>query len=317
MALAHQQNCAVDVVTGNSSEGLISKLKAAHLPYPQVISSLVGTEIKYLQGYDQNGEPIYEADSAYQRMVQESGFDKKQVITSSQRTIAEFSNIHPNWKLDFQKEPLVPDQTDPEPHKLSFYFYSQPTELQAATAEIRENFPGNEVVTCGEIGYNEQHKGEPVQKYCVDVLPVTKNTAMKYLGAISKLKAGNDSYLEFVLKLGDSGNDTFLGEATDENELSVLAGGATFEAKSLADLITKPEDSQRSFRHVRSLSNESGPTDRAFYSEQKPSVVATQSLIRSGRMALLGALRHPSISSQAKEYLGTLYKGLTSIEKSE
>jgi hypothetical protein len=345
LEFAHKRNIALDVVTGNDKTALIKKLKTANIPthlWPQVISSAVGTKIEYLKARDEHApplredeEPEYEEDTAFAKMVDNSGYNRRAIVETSQKLI---DKTDPSVELDFQNPNVehayldTPEGEAPppvQPHKVSFYFYAEDDQFDGITQTIAQKFPGTRTAFCSEIDYNDAHPGAARKKYCADILAIDKSGAMQYLALLSRRKAEQyiaDNgrtvpYYEFSAKLGDSGNDQFLTALTDDHELSILAGGARPEARTMLEDVTHLDYTERRFRRVYKTASDGSHQWSPAYIESHDKVVATDSLIRGARFAILGAINTSrdalAANPAADHYLRNVYQGLTAIEKGE
>ena len=127
--------------------------------------------------------------------------------------------------------------------KVSFHFFADsPEGVETIAREAEQRFPGQELVICEEINYNNQLSPEAQRKkYCLDVVPITKAGAVEYVVKRTEVKKG--------LVAGDSGNDTDMLMKSGKLQ-AVIVGGAKSELTSAVDATAVEKPGKSSFRRV-------------------------------------------------------------------
>lgn len=233
MADLMKQNVPVAYVTGNSLAGVLTRIQSGELPVPAAIAPWLGTQI-WLR--DAKGDFV--RDAKYAALVRSFNFDCRAIIAQGRAFIAQ----QPNAKLQFQ-----PHHTD---HKVSFYFWADSAQAVRSIKRLAEDWFNFSIVICEELDYNHAHPQAKMKKYCLDVVPATKATAVDYL---DKVVAA-----DFTIVAGDSGNDIQM--LTQSGDLSVIVGGARSELVQAIQAFIAQEDGTR-------LGYFSQVADRLFYHE--------------------------------------------------
>ncbi|MBI5044658.1 MAG: HAD hydrolase family protein [Candidatus Levybacteria bacterium] len=240
---ALEGNFPVVAVTGNGLADVQARIASGELPYFSAIASCVGTEIWVLNG--DGTDRRYLQDNAFAQEVASHGYDRKAIAALGAALIEEMSVTSPASGFVFQQpeqeEALLLGQgRQVQPYKTSFYFLSSQDAYDGLVSSIRDQFSGQKVVICEEIGHNSKIQPGEAKKYCVDVLPVTKSDAVNYL------KSSLD--IDIAVVAGDSGNDTEMLEGS--GDVSILVGGARDEAVAAISEEAGSGSGKGSFRRV-------------------------------------------------------------------
>jgi hydroxymethylpyrimidine pyrophosphatase-like HAD family hydrolase len=207
---ADAYNCPIILVSGVDFAGVLARLKLGEIPPAEAIIGAVGTELWLRQPDDS-----WLHDKNYDKLVRANGYERAEVTAKANELVADLNDHYPELRLKFQQ---LPEQL----RKVSLHFFAEDGEVELVAKEFRHAFPTFYVVTCKEIHYNALLPPDSaVQKYCLDIVPATKQTAITYLIDRLKLTSG--------YKAGDSGNDVDMLLNPDPL-LPILVGGHKSEA---------------------------------------------------------------------------------------
>ncbi len=248
-----EKDYPIVAVTGNDLAGIAKRQEANDLPKFPILIGSVGTEIHVLQP-----DGTYKRDEEYREMLlKEKHFDRPIIAKSAAELITDLSERMPAAELSYQGTEQSPYHQaevaylkDPEAHKenvqefkVSFHFFADsPEGVEAIAREAEQRFPGQELVICEEINYNNQLPPEEQRKkYCLDVVPITKAGAVDYVTKRTGVEKG--------IVAGDSGNDADMLEKSGKLQ-AVIVGGAKSELTSAVDATAVEKPGKSSFRRV-------------------------------------------------------------------
>ena len=245
--LASREQIPIATVTGNSFEVVLARIEKGELPYFSVIAGSVGTEMWVLHT-DGEGNKSYARDEDFERVLTGLPYDREAISKLSQDLIDQARLEHPSWDLDFQRPDLEAKyQRDPstggvQRYKTSFYlFVSDPHELISIRAAFQDRFPNQQIVISEEVNHNSTlNESEINKKYNIDILPITKLGAIKYI----QERRGVD----LTAIAGDSGNDSDM--LTGIGDLSIQVGGAKPELVEAIETTARSKKGRGSFTKV-------------------------------------------------------------------
>jgi len=254
-----QEGYPVVAVTGRSLDQVERRIQLGDFPQFTIIAAAVGTEIYVL--HDKDGQKVYEKDEAYEQLLTEKGFNRSELAKAGQKMVEDLRRGKTEWQFDFQNpaEELAYREgglTAETPFKISFYaFADSETSLTALKAEVAKRFPGQQVVVCEEIRYNDgMQVGDTNKKYCIDILPTTKAGAVDYISEATGVA--------MKVIAGDSGNDTEM--LTGTGDVSIVVGGARPELMAVVDdTVSETEDG----RHFQRVTDAEGKLTKLYYRE--------------------------------------------------
>lgn len=207
---ADATSCPIILVSGVDFATILTRLTMGEIPAAEAVIGAVGTELWLRQP---DGGWLH--DREYDRLVRSSGFDRETVRQQATALITELNEHSPDLRLTFQRLPG-------HLRKVSFHFFAEENDVQLVAKEFRRTFPAYYIITCREIHYNSLLPADSaLQKYCLDIVPASKQTAITYL--IDKLGL-TEGY-----KAGDSGNDIDMLLNPDPL-MPILVGGHKAEA---------------------------------------------------------------------------------------
>ncbi|HSE60872.1 MAG TPA: HAD family hydrolase [Candidatus Saccharimonadales bacterium] len=210
---ADLNTCPIILVSGADFASVLVRLNMGEVPPVEAVIGAVGTELWLRQSED--GSWVH--DRHYDKLMRASGFDRTAVAAQAAALMNELNDHSPELILTFQRTPE-------HLHKVSLYFFAEDEDVTFVAKEFQRAFPTYHVITCKEIHYNALlPEGSEVQKYCLDIVPATKQTAITYL--IEQLGI-TEGY-----KAGDSGNDVDMLLNPDPL-LPILVGGHKSEARA-------------------------------------------------------------------------------------
>lgn len=252
-ASAVEKDYPLVAVTGNDLAGIAKRQETNDLPKFPILIGSVGTEVHILQP-----DGTYKRDEEFREMLlKEKHFDRPVIAQSAAEMIADVAARIPDAELNYQGTEQSPYRQaeeayvkDPEANKekvqefkVSFHFFADsPKAVEAIAREAEQRFPGQELVICEEINYNNQLPPEEQRKkYCLDVVPITKAGAVEYVTKRTGVEKG--------IVAGDSGNDADMLMQSGKLQAVVVGGAKSELMHSVAD--TAPEKSGKSsFRRV-------------------------------------------------------------------
>ncbi len=252
-AAAVEKDYPIVAVTGNDLAGIEKRQATNELPKFPVLIGSVGTEIHVLQP-----DGTYKRDEEFREMLlTDKHFDRPVIAKSAAEMIADLAKRIPEAELNYQGTEQSPYRQaeeayvkDPEANrenvqefKVSFHFFADsPEAVEAIAAEAEQRFPGQELVICEEINYNNQLPPEELRKkYCLDVVPITKAGAVEYVTKKTGVEKG--------IVAGDSGNDADMLMKSGKLQ-AIVVGGAKSELLVVADKVTAEKPGKSSFRRV-------------------------------------------------------------------
>lgn len=263
-------------VTGNWFPGVMRRIESGELPYFQVIASSVGTEIWVLQT-DSDGDKRYLRDETFRKKLLESGFDRFELARKARDMAETIQAKSPEWRLEFQKEVDEANYLNggklPEGQefKISFHFFVKTSDLTEVVESVSAFFPDQEIIACGEIGYNSKlSENEAVHKFCLDIVPVTKAGAVNYISKVTGVERG--------IVAGDSGNDIDM-LINSEKMTAVLVGGAKSEAVAGIDKATVV-GSKKGTRFRRVL-DDNGQIKACYVEKDDNALLGPESIIKA------------------------------------
>ena len=272
-----EENIPIIAVTGNDFGAVLKRIESGELPYFQAIAGSVGTEI-WILGKNQEGKPVYKKDTYFEKMLKDSGFERRNVASKAKEMIEELKTKFADAELNFQipeKEKELEQVPDPnyQPFKVSFHFYSDQESLENIFKEVKKYFPDFQIIVCEEIGYSKNlPPNETRKKYCLDIVPISKAGAADYLVKTCSVENGIVS--------GDSGNDIDMLVKTGKLN-AVLVGGYKPEAKAGIDKEIKTQKKGKmSFRKIIMPDG----TIKAIYTEQKAGRLGPESILRAAEI---------------------------------
>lgn len=222
--MVERANIPLILVTGihfwardGTSVSIEERIREGTIPTVDGFGSDVGTRMWW-----KNGNDRYIEDSHYQQTLVSERYDRRAIVNGLKKIITGEENL---WGLEFQRpaeeEEFLAGMGTDEPYKVSGYFWAESgEEVEGLKNFVEGRFPGLEIVTAGELDYNETHPKETRKKYCLDILPMGgKLRTVKYL--VEKMET------DWLIMAGDSGNDLLmlLGDSGAKGQLSILAGG--------------------------------------------------------------------------------------------
>lgn len=245
--IAEKNNIPIVAVTGNGFNHVFKRISNGELPYFSAIAGLVGTEVWVLHK-DENGAMKYVKDTEYEEGILKKGFDRKALVVLANDTIVSFKDAHPSWGFDFQHPEveasyLKGEQIEVEPFKISFFSFSPSKEdIDKMSEDLRLRFPNQKIVVSEDAVYSQSLQTDAPKRYCVDILPVTKADAVKYIS--------DAMGVDVAAVAGDSGNDSDM--LIDSGDISIEVGGSKPELdKVVGDTLADASASGRgSFRTV-------------------------------------------------------------------
>lgn len=203
-------NCPIILVSGVDFAGILTRLNMGEIPQAEAVIGGVGTEL-----WARQTDGSWLLDKQYDRLVRATGYDRADVTAKATALIEELNDHSPELRLTFQQ---LPEQL----RKVSLHFFAEEDDVAFVAKEFHRAFPAYHIVTCKEIHYNSLLPADvTMQKYCLDIVPATKQTAITYL--IDQLGI-TEGY-----KAGDSGNDVGMLLNPDPL-LPILVGGHKSEA---------------------------------------------------------------------------------------
>lgn len=252
-ASAAEHHYPIVAVTGNDLAGIEKRQATNELPRFPVIIGSVGTEIHVLQP-----DGTYQRDEAFREMLlQEKHFDRPVIAQSAAEMIKDLAERMPDAELNYQGTEQSPYRQgeeayvkDPEANagkvqefKISFHFFVDSSDgMEKIAEEAAQRFPGQEIIICEEINYNNQlPPDEHRKKYCLDVVPITKAGAVEYVAKMTGVEKG--------IVAGDSGNDTDMLMKSGKLQ-AIVVGGAKSELVGAADKVSQEKPGKSSFRRV-------------------------------------------------------------------
>lgn len=250
---AMEHRYPIVAVTGNDLAGIVKRQATNELPKFPILIGSVGTEIHVLQP-----DGTYKRDEEFREMLlKEKHYDRPVIAQSAAEMIADLAERIPEAELNYQGTEQSPYRQaeeayvkDPEANKemvqefkVSFHFFADsPEGVEAIARESDARFPGQEIIICEEINYNNQLPPEEQRKkYCLDVVPITKAGAVDYVTKRTGVEKG--------IVAGDSGNDTDMLMKSGRLQ-AVIVGGAKSELLSEADKVAGEKSGRSSFRRV-------------------------------------------------------------------
>ncbi len=228
------------IVTGLDFPAVRTRIMNGVLPPPHLIAGSVGTEL-YLrhERYPEhmpdhlvlsvngpNGVVFYARDEGWDNEVAARPFNRAAICIG----LLNFAHyLHSEgYGLVFQqpeaeKEYLMtgelPEVLKSQRYKVSCHFWSSyPQQIDFLVQLVRQQ-TNQVVITCIERNYQLEHPDARPQKYCLDVLPVSKAEVLHYVRRVLQP--------DVVVTAGDSGNDTQL--VLGPWELAIVVGGASDE----------------------------------------------------------------------------------------
>ena len=302
---ASEADIPIIAVTGVDVQGVIKRMQSGDLPYVPVIAGAVGTEL-WIGHKDAEGKITYTRDEKFgEQFTDEKSpryYPRQEVVRKADAIIGNAGIQHPDWELQFQHPEveqayLNGQQADIQPFKTSFYTFAVDGQRNNIQREFEDQFKGQKVVICEEIGYNQAHTGEARKKYCIDVLPVTKADVVNYLQEVLDIDA--------LAVAGDSGNDKDL--LTGAGDLAIQVGGAKKELVETIDRVVHDADGSLSMKKVPQVDG----GEKFYYQEAGGARRGPDSILRGSKL-LLRALRRfgqtPEIQTMATEVLGASKK---------
>ncbi|MDP2789550.1 MAG: HAD family hydrolase [bacterium] len=252
-ASATEHGYPIVAVTGNDLVGIAKRQATGELPKFPILIGSVGTEIDVLQA-----DGTYKRDEAYRQMLlKEKHYDRPTIARSAAEMIHDLADRIPEADLHYQGTEQSPyrqaeeaylENSEANAHKVqefkvSFHFFADsPEGVEAIAKEAAQRFPGQELVICEEINYNNQlPPDEQRKKYCLDVVPITKAGAVEYVAKHTGVEKG--------IVAGDSGNDTDMLMKSGKLQ-AVVVGGAKSELVGAADQVSQEKPGKSSFRRV-------------------------------------------------------------------
>lgn len=192
------------LVTGLSVNKVLARIETGEIPQPEGICGSVGTEI-----WMQTNSNIWQKDAAYHSAVKALGFN----ATTVGHLMADFIATAAEHEFVFQ-----PGHAQSQ-HKVSVYFMATPKQAARLQEKAAKHFTPFKVVVCKDI--TAAPSSTERQKFCMDIVPVTKGDAVGYLVRQLGILGG--------WKAGDSGNDIEM-LFHDDALTPILVGGYTQEA---------------------------------------------------------------------------------------
>lgn len=247
------------IVTGNNALDQVDKIKNINtqhpdnpLPWPDVISGAIGTEI-YVRQKSLDGQPKYVRDDNFHQKIEATGFNRETLSQSAQKIIK--TGTLQDWSFEFQ-----PIKSDPHPFKLGFFTLATEAERPNMLTALQQNFPSVPVISVAEqVEYSRDHQTEIAnggkKRYCIDFIPIEpKRLATDYIIDLLGIKRS--------FAVGDGGNDVNLVRNTKAN-VGIITGGATAQLldEGLKGVETKTNRPTGEFRKLK-------PGKRIFVAEK-------------------------------------------------
>jgi len=140
--IAESENCPIVAVTGNDFQGIKRRIDQGELPYFQIISGSVGTEIWILKE-DPEGNKEYVKDENFEEILKASGFQRKEISKKAMDLVEKFRETYPDANFDFQnpekeKEYCEDKTEDVQPFKISFYFFASDLKRLEETCDMSD-----------------------------------------------------------------------------------------------------------------------------------------------------------------------------------
>ncbi|GJJ75473.1 sucrose-phosphate synthase [Entomortierella parvispora] len=207
-------------VTGAEVSQVLARVERGELPMPDAICSSVGTRM-----YLHLGNGMFVLDQELQDTFRQRGFDKELLLRVSQELAVK------HGLSTFIQQPG--NSGDEQAFKLSFHFLGNPSETGQGLEAVREAFAQRlsqlgimcKVVVCEEVAYNRDLTTYQAKKFCLDLVPETKEFPIHQL--LEKVPR------VCVLTAGDSGNDIGLLCDVQVPGISVVVGNAHHDLISM------------------------------------------------------------------------------------
>lgn len=272
---AEKQAYPLICVTGNDFGGVMHRVDDGQLTRFDIVIGSVGTEIWALQSYG-----TYKKDMLFEKMLLDSGFDRVTIAAHAAQCMRSINAGNDRLQLQYQNASLetdflsTADMTGVQPFKLSFHFFAESEdELRQFTVDAATQFPQQELVICEEIGHNSQLGPDDTRKkYCLDIVPVTKAGAVRYVAELLDVQKG--------IVAGDSGNDTDM-LVNSGGLAAIVVGGAKAELLSAVSEKTGNE-AKGSFTQVRDEMN----GVKAYYVERDANRLGPDSIAHAAKVLL-------------------------------
>lgn len=200
-----KQHIDLIAVTGNIFDSVYKRILAKELPYFFAVVASAGTEIYMLKN-----DTSYIQDKDWSKLIVDTGFNRKKIVTVVQKNIEILNTEHPEWHI-------IPQHIPEEKFKVSFWYEAQSLQQAEKIANLlSRQFPGVRTHWCTDINYT----GEP-KRFCFDFLAADKADAVNYIF----------QYFDYIegLVCGDSGNDISMILETDQRLIGVVVGGSAEE----------------------------------------------------------------------------------------
>jgi len=212
-------------VTGAEINKVLARVERGELPMPDAVCSSVGTRM-----YLHLGNGVFVLDGDLQDGFRQRGFNKEFLLDESKNLSQELVAKH--GLSNFIQQPG--NTGDEQAFKLSFHFLGNPLKGDQGLEAAREAFEQRlsqldimcKVVVCEEVVYNEGLKAGLAKKFCLDLVPETKEFPVNQL--MEKVVRVR------VLTGGDSGNDEGLICGVKLPGISVVVGNAHSDLKKFA-----------------------------------------------------------------------------------
>ncbi len=238
-----KQSIPLAYVSGRGFSAVRGLQREDGLPAADVIASSVGTQ-RYLQRAG-----AMQLDRGFDQQIAARGFQKDPV----RKLLAESRALErPGLRVELQPGNLGPEETN----KLSYYV-TAPRAWASAHLGSYQRALQERVGTRAKVVVAEDiHFQAPdQQRFCVDFLPVTKETSLVDLAGA---RPGTQ-----VLTAGDSGNDAGLLLDVPAPGISVVVGGAKQEL--VREVLSRTEAT--AVKHLRKVRvpTPNGPIERLVY----------------------------------------------------
>jgi HAD superfamily hydrolase (TIGR01484 family) len=206
--LTQARDYPIIAVTGRDTARLLSEIQNSELPRFNAVIGAVGTEI--LLQYDN----AYKPDTMFQTQLRHR-YNRRQVLARTSDLVRWMHEHHPDAHLELQAKAHA------EPFKVSLHFTAESKSAFTSVAEpFKQAFSGLKVIVSEEIYHNQAYPGKQ-KKYNLDILPVSKSDAIRYLMNAYGITQG--------IVAGDSGND--VDALLVPGLVGVLVGGHKDEAR--------------------------------------------------------------------------------------
>ncbi len=212
-------------VTGAEIHKVLARVERGELPMPDAVCSSVGTRM-----YLHLGKGLFVLDGDLQDGFRQRGFDKQLLLEESKNVSQVLVAKH--GLSNFVQQPG--NTGDEQAFKLSFHFFGNPLQSDQGLEAARDAFVQRlaqldlkcKVVVCEEVGYNEGLEPGLSKKFCLDLVPETKEFPVNQL--LEKVPRVR------VCTGGDSGNDEGLICSVESPGISVVVGNAHSDLKNFA-----------------------------------------------------------------------------------